>query len=1087
MNKMIKTLSIFSFLLFVSISYSQNFLDADATGDAYTRITSKLFAYEVPDCNHHIAHITEEWNTDLKKYAFIFGLHVTSWLDDDRCGATDRQRTEIKTYDASPDSMKGFYGETFTFRWKFKLDAGFQPSTSFTHIHQLKPGDGPLADNPHVTLTAVFKNSVNKLQIRFGHLAGDGSYDYVYEGSLTPLLGVWVEATEVVKYDSVAGTYSLVIKRVDNEQVIVNYNNSSVAMWRTGSTFIRPKWGIYRSLDHPDQLRDEYVLFNDFSMDKGTLGTAPPAPSSLSTSCLSEGRIILTWTDGSLTEDQFRIDRSTNAGVTWVYYAPAAKNSTTFTDTVSAANTYYYRIRAENTFGNSAFSGSASYNYVPIDYFYSKSSGNLEVIGNWGSNTDGSGIAPAFFSNSGRKYVIRNRSTATIGAAWTIADISTGSKIIVGDGTTACNFTVPSSYTVSGTIDVSANSTLIWTNAASPALGTLNSASTVNYNQSGSYTIPSTTLSYGNLKLTNGTKLFSPVTYTIAGNLIFDGATNCNGGASPFTTINLSGNYTLQNSAAFDTAQANRITLVCNGSTSQTLTGNNKEIILARLTISNTAGVVLSNSSGSNLTVGNLSGGGISFTTIGNFLNVNNNKVTFYAGKASLVGTGTFTAGTNAEFVFNNITSSTNAMGTFSLTGGSQVIKNLTLNLASTTAADKILILGSSATLTGSLTLTSGYLTTSSANLLTLGSSASVSGGNLNSFVNGPVGRTFAASGSALFPIGKITPSNSYRPVTLGVTQGSGTNVFTAEQKEGANPSGSTLASTLSNISSIRYITFSKSGTATVSAANLMMSYDADDGVGTNNAKLRIAHDSGGVWRDLGGTGSGPTTGTILSIANFTTFGDFVLAKATSASVLTLTAFLEGVTNSGGTAMRNDFWPITVTAELHDGSTLAFVEAQTGVLSTAGVGTFNFTTAVNGTPYYIVVKSDNTVETWSAAAQSFTSNALSYNFASAQTQAYGSNMIQKGSGAWCIFSGDVSKDATNIVDGSDVIAIDNDNTYGITTSAVTDITGDGIVDGSDVINVDNNNTYGISRQAPPEAPVARRVIRPGITQKQNIK
>jgi hypothetical protein len=221
---------------------------------------------------------------------------------------------------------------------------------------------------------------------------------------------------------------------------------------------------------------------------------------------------------------------------------------------------------------------------------------------------------------------------------------------------------------------------------------------------------------------------------------------------------------------------------------------------------------------------------------------------------------------------------------------------------------------------------------------------------------------------------------------------------------------------------------------------------------------------------------------------NLTTAGgDDLFLSEIGGRALTLTAFLEGVTNAGGTAMRNDFWPITVTVELHDGSTLALVESKTGVLSTAGVGTFIFTTAVNGTPYYIVVKSDNSIETWSAAAQSFTSNALSYNFASAQTQAYGSNMIQKGSGAWCIFSGDVSKDATKIVDGSDVIAIDNDNTYGITTSAVTDITGDGIVDGSDVINVDNNNTYGISRQAPPGAPVARRVVRPGITQKQDIK
>jgi pectate disaccharide-lyase len=200
---------------------------------------------------------------------------------------------------------------------------------------------------------------------------------------------------------------------------------------------------------------------------------------------------------------------------------------------------------------------------------------------------------------------------------------------------------------------------------------------------------------------------------------------------------------------------------------------------------------------------------------------------------------------------------------------------------------------------------------------------------------------------------------------------------------------------------------------------------------------------------------------------------------------LNLTAFIEGPTNSGGTAMRNDFWPLAVTVELNSSvSPYALVEAKTGNLSTSGVGTFTFTKAADATPYYIVVKSANTIETWSATAQSFTAGSLSYNFSTAAEQAFGSNMVQKGS-TWCIFSGDVSKDATNIVDGSDVIAIDNDNTYGVTDNPVTDITGDGIVDGSDVINVDNNNTYGINRQAPSGAAI--RVMRPGLTLRHNNK
>ena len=80
----------------------------------------------------------------------------------------------------------------------------------------------------------------------------------------------------------------------------------------------------------------------------------------------------------------------------------------------------------------------------------------------------------------------------------------------------------------------------------------------------------------------------------------------------------------------------------------------------------------------------------------------------------------------------------------------------------------------------------------------------------------------------------------------------------------------------------------------------------------------------------------------------------------------------------------------------------------------------------------------------------------------------------------------MAKDGTYIVDASDMTAVDNDNTYS-TNNPVTDLNGDNIVDSSDLTITDNNNTYAISRSAPVGAPMAKRVRRPGITQKQNIK
>src|SRR5262249_54786708 len=152
-------------LVVTQSSGQQRFLNADGQTDTYTLINNLLggTAQEVPDCSHPDfgPHITQAWDADLGKFAFIFHIHITP--DNDRCVAFDRQRNEIKTYGPSPDYLKGFLGDSVTFRWRFRLDSGFQPSPSFTHIHQIKAGDGDSAA-PIITLTPRSGNP-NLLQI----------------------------------------------------------------------------------------------------------------------------------------------------------------------------------------------------------------------------------------------------------------------------------------------------------------------------------------------------------------------------------------------------------------------------------------------------------------------------------------------------------------------------------------------------------------------------------------------------------------------------------------------------------------------------------------------------------------------------------------------------------------------------------------------------------------------------------------------------------------------------------------------------------------------------------------------------------
>ena len=155
----------------------------------------------------------------------------------------------------------------------------------------------------------------------------------------------------------------------------------------------------------------------------------------------------------------------------------------------------------------------------------------------------------------------------------------------------------------------------------------------------------------------------------------------------------------------------------------------------------------------------------------------------------------------------------------------------------------------------------------------------------------------------------------------------------------------------------------------------------------------------------------------------------------------------------------------TATIELHNAtSPYTLIESRKGILNTSGVGTCNFTSAFNDTNYYIVVKHRNGLETWSAAGNSFSSYALSYDFTTSQNKAYGSNLVQKGI-KWCIYNGDINHDG--LVDLSDIIAIDNDNAKYVTGYVNTDVNGDVIIDLSDLIIDDNNNQKYVHKNFPP--------------------
>ena len=178
---------------------------------------------------------------------------------------------------------------------------------------------------------------------------------------------------------------------------------------------------------------------------------------------------------------------------------------------------------------------------------------------------------------------------------------------------------------------------------------------------------------------------------------------------------------------------------------------------------------------------------------------------------------------------------------------------------------------------------------------------------------------------------------------------------------------------------------------------------------------------------------------------------------------LNLTMFIEGSYNNGSNSMIADTLRVVLR---NSTSPYAIVDSAKSVLSSSGNAAFNYYNAVNGVQYYLVLSHRNSIETWSKTAQQFTASALSYNFSTANTQAFGDNLIQVDTSPirFAIYGGDVNQDGT--VDATDVSTIDNDASNFVSGYVVTDLTGDEFVDGTDFAIADNNAANFVSAITP---------------------
>jgi hypothetical protein len=279
--------------------------DASLEGKLYSDINTYMrrfgFDYtEEPNCTGgfggHIdgVHGAVDLDPYFNRHVFRFDIHIDPVIDGDRCssGTVDRQRNEMKsiTNNSTWAKVQGNWDEWQILEWKFKLPRGFQPTSNFCHIHQIKAQDGPNNGAPVITITPRASSSGLNKRIQIIHSVDGANTDkgtIVDNIPLSDFEDEWVQVREEVHYTH-DGFYSIKITRISDGKVLIDFKDENIDMWRIGSSYIRSKFGIYRSLaggrlnqDPVGQsplLKNESIWITDFRVYEKNSNPNPGLP-----------------------------------------------------------------------------------------------------------------------------------------------------------------------------------------------------------------------------------------------------------------------------------------------------------------------------------------------------------------------------------------------------------------------------------------------------------------------------------------------------------------------------------------------------------------------------------------------------------------------------------------------------------------------------------------------------------------------------------------------------------------------------------------------------------------------------------------
>ncbi|MDO7876236.1 T9SS type A sorting domain-containing protein [Hymenobacter sp. ASUV-10] len=698
-------------------------------------------------------------------------------------------------------------------------DSRFADGSTVYPLIVLNAGDGSdvaaqfLPTTSAVTAMQLGTGSSQATAVRGTSFAAPANFIFTYNdvnGMSRPLAGTWVEEDGIVNttannyaafysndVNGVAGAWGLLtpntnangIRRVEQRaladgSLVGCPATDADGVWPSTTSTVNPNSGTTARVLTTGDVPFQAATVTGFSPSGGTPGTIITITG---TNFTTGPAPTVSFNGGTAVATTFVSTTSVTVAV------PASASSGPLTLTAGCGTTLAV----------------GAFAVVPNAY-YTKATGDLDLLSTYGDQPDGSGTAPTSFALAGTTYTVTGTGRS-FGNNWTVS--GTGTKVVLAAG---AEMIIPTTAVFAGTLDQGANSTLVIRNATAAATDNLlqdvqAASSTIELAQTTAPYIIPVDLNYENLKLTNGEKRLNAAyfydvngTLTLENTLISSTLLNTSAGNNfAYAIIRLNGNLVQLSNVTYDPARSITLQLL-NTSTIQTLNANGGTISLHRLL---TDGSTVKGGSlvgaGSVLALGNSRNGGLEMLDSGNTLELGAGTTLRFNGGGNIFGTslGSLKPDPAANLEFMRTVANDYDLGSLRFVTGFNTVNNFLLSATTSVSSENVLGLSSNLTVNGSATFQAGTLELNGRTLTLNGPITSGTGtlrgstssslnfggtgalGTLN-FVSAAAGRnlstlTMNRAGGAAFVLTAPLTINTTLALTNGIITTDATNVLT--------------------------------------------------------------------------------------------------------------------------------------------------------------------------------------------------------------------------------------------------------------------------------------------------------------------